>query len=315
MKLSHEDLKVLCLIAKEAAVKAGTMIESYLSVDPERQQLQISHKTAGSSKASQVVTEVDFKCEKIILDLLNPTLAKFDLALLSEESTDDLSRFKKDYFWCIDPLDGTLPFIEFRPGFSVSIALVSKEGKSQIGVVYDPLTKTLYSAVKGQGVFKNDKEWKKITDKEALDIDSPNKHSETSKILTIITEPGLIKRKELKIIKDRLNLFTKTQGWNGIKLLEGGGAVFNACQVIEKPPAVYFKLPKPTEGGGSLWDFAATCAIFEELDVSVSDVFGKALLLNNEGSTFMNHYGVIYASQQKILIEVVKICAQLFLTK
>ena len=305
MKLTHKDLKSLGLIANDAAVKAGLLIESYLSVATQRPQIQISNKTTGSSKASQIVTEVDLKSEKIILEILYPTLARYDLAILSEESPDNLSRFKKDYFWCIDPLDGTLAFTESKPGFSVSIALVSKDGKPQIGVVYDPSTQSLYSAVNGQGVFKN----KQIWDKKISVSNNQNKGSEKSKELTIIAEPNLIKSDNFQVIKDRLEQYAKSLDWKGIRLMEGAGAVLNACLVIEKAPAIYFKLPKPTDGGGSIWDFAATSAIFEALGASVTDVFGEALPLNKEGVTFMNHCGVIYASERRLSTEVLKIYA------
>ena len=99
------------------------------------------------------MTEVDFKSQQIILELIEPTLEKYDLALLSEEKEDDHSRFQKDYFWAIDPLDGTLPFIENMDGFAVSIALVSKAGIPIIGAVFDPTNSTLYHAIKGCGAF------------------------------------------------------------------------------------------------------------------------------------------------------------------
>lgn len=311
MKLTHKDLKALCIIAKQAAVKAGNMIESHLSVDHEKLDIQINSKKVGSSRASQIVTEVDLRSEKIILDILNPTLAEYDLALLSEESIDDLSRFEKDYFWCIDPLDGTLAFTESKPGFSVSIALVSKDGKSQIGVVYDPSTQSLYSAVEGQSVLRNGRKWKVRTKNVASGTNRQNNGSEKLKVLTIIAETNLIENKDFQVIKNRLEYFVKALGWKGIKLMEGAGAVLNACKVIENAPAVYFKLPKPTEGGGSTWDFAATCAIFETLNASVSDVFGEPLILNVEGATFMNLCGVLYASEQRLSTEVIRIYAEL----
>ena len=74
--------------------------------------------------------------------------------LLSEETNDDGSRFKEDFFWCIDPMDGTLPFINKQPGFSVSIALVAKDGTPNLGIVYDPSTDTLYHAIKGKGALQ-----------------------------------------------------------------------------------------------------------------------------------------------------------------
>ena len=48
--------------------------------------------------------------------------------VLTEETEDDGGRLRADYFWCVDPLDGTLPFIEGRPGSAVSIALIARDG-------------------------------------------------------------------------------------------------------------------------------------------------------------------------------------------
>ncbi len=77
--------------------------------------------------------------------------------------------------------------------------------------------------------------------------------------------------------------------------MEGDGAAMNAMQVLENPPGCYFKFPKPQQGGGSLWDFAATAAIFNECAAVASDFYGAPLELNRADSTFMNHRGVLYA--------------------
>ena len=85
---------------------------------------------------------------------LLPTCKTYNLGLLTEEQEDDNSRFDKDFFWCIDPIDGTLAFIKKQAGFSVSIALIAKDGTPQIGVVYDPTKDNLYYAIKDNGVFE-----------------------------------------------------------------------------------------------------------------------------------------------------------------
>ena len=121
MELSESDLFELAKTAIHAATTAGKLIKSSQGKELARQ-----HKAGGSSKAAQIVTEVDFESQKIILEVLEPSSKEFGLALLTEESVDDKSRLEKDFFWCIDPLDGTLPFTESVPGYSVSIALVSK---------------------------------------------------------------------------------------------------------------------------------------------------------------------------------------------
>ncbi len=150
MRLSAEDLIQLVGCAATAVKEAGVLIAQY-----DGREVLVQHKAGGESLASQVVTEVDELSQAIILKHLQPTCAAFDLALLTEEQPDDGSRLEKDAFWCIDPLDGTLPFTESIPGYAVSIALVARDGTPLIGVVYDPSTGTQYQAVQGQGVLRN----------------------------------------------------------------------------------------------------------------------------------------------------------------
>ena len=160
MHLTTEQLNKLCTIAISAAKEAGELISMYRDVKTE-----VEFKKGGTtdstvalgadSLAAQVVTEVDIKSQEIILKHLVPTLEPYDLGLLTEETVDDRSRFDKEYFWCVDPLDGTLPFIQGKPGYAVSIALVSNKGKALVGVVLDPVRQNLYHAVEKQGAFKN----------------------------------------------------------------------------------------------------------------------------------------------------------------
>jgi 3'(2'), 5'-bisphosphate nucleotidase len=88
---------------------------------------------------------------------------------------------------------------------------------------------------------------------------------------------------------------------------QGYGAVRNALAVMQHSHACYFKFPKPQQGGGSIWDFAATRLFFEELGLGVTNAKGEKLHLNDPDTTFMNKLGVIYASQQALLKEIVDV--------
>jgi len=289
MKLSCNDLFVLNQCAVSAAYKAGAIISKYSEVD-----LVVKNKKAGESEASKVVTEVDLLSQEIILETVFPTLSTFDLGLLSEERIDDSTRFEKDFFWCIDPLDGTLPFIEFVSGFSVSIALVSKSGVPHIGVIYDPTEKTLYNAVVGNGAFRNGDEFI---------LKSSNISKE---VLTVILDRSFVKHSKFESRLKVLKSIAAECGYKDFKIVSHGGAAMNACWVLENAPALYLKLPKSKEGGGSLWDFAATATIFSELGAWVSDINGNALDLNRKESTFMNHNGVLYSSDSELSKKIVK---------
>lgn len=56
-------------------------------------------------------------------------------------------------FWLVDPLDGTKEFIKKNGEFTVNIALV-ENGRPVFGVVYRPVTDTLYLGVEGSGAWK-----------------------------------------------------------------------------------------------------------------------------------------------------------------
>ena len=91
------DLVHLSSIAIKAALAAGKVIQKHMNED-----ISVEKKETGTSYASQVVTAVDRACETVILSHLLPSCEEFGLALLSEETEDDESRFKEDFFWCID---------------------------------------------------------------------------------------------------------------------------------------------------------------------------------------------------------------------
>ncbi|MFD1162571.1 MULTISPECIES: 3'(2'),5'-bisphosphate nucleotidase CysQ family protein [Hwangdonia] len=270
------DLKHLTNIAIEAALSAGKTIQKHLNDN-----IVVEKKEGGSNYASQVVTKVDRECERIILSYLKPTCKAHDIGLLSEETEDDESRFKKEYFWCIDPLDGTLAFINKQPGFSVSIALIAKDGTPVIGVVFDPSTKILYHAIKGHGAYKNKSPW---------NIQNTNDY------LTYVTDKKLRDTPKSTEIQDILNKHKTDLGLKYIKEISGAGAVLSAIIVIENGPACFLKLPKKDLGGGSIWDFAATACIFQELGLTATHFNGETLELNKKADTFMNHKGVYYSN-------------------
>ncbi|WP_136480710.1 inositol monophosphatase family protein [Cognatitamlana onchidii] len=282
MILSSNNLETLCHLAIKAAKNAGEFIASY-----DKSQLHIKTKQTGHSRASQVVTEVDLKSQELILNVLEPSLETFDLGLLMEESPDNKSRFNKDYFWCIDPLDGTLSFTESESGYAVSIALITKNGIPVIGVVYDPVNHNLYHAIAGKGAFKNNHTWvtksnTAISNLECFYNQSLKKHALFPHILEILTEVA------------------KSNSLDSINLNRPNGAVMNACLAINQDPSYYFALPKKEHGGGSIWDYAATACIYKELGLHISDMLGNPLSLNNPNTTFMNAKGVLFSTNLNI---------------
>ncbi len=291
MILNPQDLKELSVFAIKAAEKAAAYINQYkekkIDVHIKSKYANDNKPGAGSSVASQVVTDIDIECEKIILNILSSTFEKYQLGLLTEEKEDSKDRLTKDYFWCIDPLDGTLPFTQGLEGYSVSIALVARDATPVIGVICNPINGDVYCAIKGGGVFKN---------KEKLNINTPG----LSNVFTLIVDKSFTKSENYKNIIFHINKWVIAEGFSALKMIKQGGAVMNAIWVLENRPACYFKVPKKEIGGGSIWDFAATACIFNEFGATASNFHGAKLDLNRKESTFMNHEGVIFSSCKNI---------------
>ena len=57
--------------------------------------------------------------------------------------------------WVVDPLDGTVNYVHKLQSFAVSIGLFAN-GKMRLGVIYDPITEELFTAIDGAGAKCND---------------------------------------------------------------------------------------------------------------------------------------------------------------
>ncbi len=286
--MSNGDLPLesLCDTAIQAAREAGQLIQS-----ADRGKLQRKFKASGNSAASQLVTEVDLRSEATIRERLQASCAKWDIALVAEESSNSVpgvtpERLLKRHFWCVDPLDGTLPYVEGRAGYAISIALVERSGLPLIGVVYDPVDSTLVHAIKGRGAYRN------------LSPLIRDNYASTS--LTVFADASFRTHNSYCEVVDTLQACAQDSGLDDVAIVYGGGAVKNACQVLDHAAACYVKLPKAEDGGGSIWDYAATACIFSEAGAWASNIYGQTLELNRQGSTFMNHQGVVYASSEGI---------------
>ncbi|TCO08231.1 3'(2'),5'-bisphosphate nucleotidase CysQ family protein [Natronoflexus pectinivorans] len=281
MELSTEQLWLLKQNAISAAYQAGTYISKQVN-----RKLNVGTKASGDSLASQVFTEVDMESQNIVSQVLEPTLEAFDLGFLAEESPDNGSRLQKDYFWCIDPLDGTLPFINQQHGYSVSIALVRKDGVPVVGVVYDPLKQNLYHAYFDGGAFFNHNK-----------IVIPENNDE---VLHLYSDRSFAEQKFFPDVVKKFEEQHQSTGCKRVELHTTAGGAMNACMVLQHANACYFKFPKDEEGGGSFWDYAASACIFNEAGAISCDMFGVPLELNRPESTYMNHKGILYASKKRI---------------
>ncbi len=99
-------------------------------------------------------TEADQQSNEIITRLL--TEAHPDIPIISEEMATQVeyeTRKKWPRFWLVDPLDGSKEFIKKNGQFCVIISLI-EHNEPVFGMMYSPVSKEIYYAIKGKGAFK-----------------------------------------------------------------------------------------------------------------------------------------------------------------
>ena len=132
------------IVAIEAALEAGkAVLEVYQS------DFAVAQKDDKSP-----LTLADRRSHDIIMAFLE----KMPYPILSEEgrSIPYAERCLWDTFWLVDPLDGTKEFIKRNGEFTVNIALVEKQ-QPIMGVIYVPVTDTLYFGDAALGAYRMDK--------------------------------------------------------------------------------------------------------------------------------------------------------------
>lgn len=124
----------------------GKILEYYRGVD-----LNIGAKL----NQADIVTAADKASEAIIVESIANLYP--DHSILAEESGEH--NRESEFRWVIDPLDGTTNFSAGLPIFAISIALQLR-GETIVGVVYDPVTDELFTAVRGEGAYLNGRQIK-----------------------------------------------------------------------------------------------------------------------------------------------------------
>ncbi len=158
---------------------------------------------------------------------------------MSEENKEIGYEIRKDwdYYWCIDPIDGTKEFIKKNGEFTINIALIHKN-TPVLGVVYVPVVDELYYAKKGEGAYKNGQK------------------------LPLQKNANL--KEKLYIVASKSHLSSETQAFIDsldAKEIEqvSKGSSLKLCMVAEGVADIYPRLAPTME-----WDTAAADAIVRE---------------------------------------------------
>ena len=214
------NLDNLFRLAKDAANQAGSFLNSNKNVT----------KQIITDEGRDIKLELDRKTE----ELINNILKKSDIPIMGEELSSNIS---SDFFWIVDPIDGTANYFRGLDQCCVSIGLI-KNDEVLLGVIYNFNTNEMFAALKGKGAFLNDKKIK------VSNISEKNKASLTTGF------PAS------ESIESSLEFLEGLQGWKKIRMF--GSAALSCAYVASGRCDAYI------EKGVYLWDFAAGVCLVKE---------------------------------------------------
>lgn len=190
------------------------------------------------------LTEADRRSNAVIVEALKSLYP--DIPIISEENPAEDYLIRKDweYFWLIDPLDGTKEFIKRNGEFTVNIALIHRD-TPVIGVVYQPVGQNLYWSKKGESA------WKSVSDGIPVKLEGGEHYSGKDEIQVVASRSHLTD--EVKQFVEDLKADGKT-----VNFLSAGSSL-KICLVAEGEADVYPRLGPTME-----WDTGAAHAIVIE---------------------------------------------------
>ncbi|MDE3182513.1 MAG: 3'(2'),5'-bisphosphate nucleotidase CysQ [Bacteroidota bacterium] len=225
------DLKQLIQIAENAAIDAGRSIMEIYDSD--------EFATEMKDNATPIT-----RADKSAHEIVTQSLSKTGLPILSEEgiNVDFKERKLWEYFWLIDPLDGTKEFIHKNGEFTVNIALM-KMNVPVAGIIYRPCSGSLYSGAAGYGIFKKE-------------------HAETIQFFPLKkrkTLDELLAKENIRLVASRSHPSKETQTFSAqfkkVEIMSAGSSL-KFMLLLENKAEVY-----PRFGTTMEWDTAAAHAI------------------------------------------------------
>lgn len=236
-------------------LQAGKLIRDKMN-DP----LTISIK----SNPKDLVTEMDKEVEFFFATKIKEFYPNH--LLLGEEGYGHTEINKTDTIWIIDPIDGTMNFVNQKQDFAISIGIYH-QGIGEIGYIYDVMSNTLYSALRGNGAYKNNTKLPTLKN-ESLGVDE----SIVALSHRWLMKNNFINEKSLQqLVKDV----------RGVRSY--GSAALGFARVAEGALDAYITMRIEP------WDIAAGKIIVNEVGGITTDVQGKELKLLERSSVISAH--------------------------
>jgi len=250
-------------LATEVGIIARAAGAAILEIYADESNFGIEQKADNSP-----LTRADQAANAVIMAGL--TKLDFQAPIVSEENKEVPYSVRKDfdYFWLVDPLDGTKEFIKRNGEFTVNIALV-KEGSVVFGVVYVPVSAEMIWTAKGHGAFET----------------TPSGEERNSAASFTIKDDGL------KVVASRSHLNEGTKAFvDALQAPElvSKGSSLKLLLVASGAAHLYPRLAPTME-----WDTAAAQIIVEEAGGKVVQAeTGEPVVYNKEN--LLNPHFIVY---------------------
>lgn len=247
MPLSSSETREYLAICRTIALEAGALILRHYE----------SNRTARAKADHSPVTDADMESNQLIVTALGKAFGH--IPVVSEEDADSATHLHADYFWLVDPLDGTRSFVEGTGEFTVNIGLV--QGDSPVlGVLLAPVQDMLYFGGIGVGAYLQQ------GDGNAVSIHTRVPPSDG-----------------ISVVRSQSHPSAKTNEYL---------SKFNIANIVNASSALKFGLLAegkadlyPRFGTTMEWDTAAGHAIIDAAGGCVLDIHGEALRYGKQGYT------------------------------
>ncbi len=235
--------KTLTLAVRAAREAGAILLRSYRRIE------------AREKAPGDLVTDADLASQRHVAELF---AREFPESTLLAEEEGVVPDPQAQWCWVVDPLDGTVNYAHGLIPWCVSIGLVHRD-QIVVGVIYDPVSDTVFSAERGRGAFENGQPMR-VSSAEAL---------RDSLIATgLPTNPTDLDR--------LMHWFARfSQGTHAVR--RSGSTAWNLAMLARGSFEVKFA------SGIKPWDVAAGILLVEEAGGRITDLEGRPYQLGQPG--------------------------------
>lgn len=220
--------------------------------------MQANHViTENKSSGRDVVTQYDRKVQDLLVQHFSAKVAGARFFCEENDAQDDLNA---EHLFIIDPIDGTMNFVQQFNHSCISVAYMSR-GKLRVASIYNPYVDEMFTAIAGEGA--------KLNGRAIHASQAPLAES----VVCCGTAPYMPE------LADKTFKLMKAAFLNSLDIRRQGSAALDLCSAASGRAGLYFELST------SLWDYAAGLLIVQEAGGICLDCEGQPMPLDGSKSS------------------------------